>query len=88
MTSPQLFAVVTMTLIAVLAIFVMHSQASVPLKPASTVIYLTYGADGTRACVGKERIGYGGNPGCCPKGFSLAGVRMNGDVGDVVCLER
>ena len=86
MNPTHVFRTIALALALVTLGFVWRSQASVPALQASTVIYLTYGQDGTRRCVGKERIGVRANPACCPTGFQLAGVRMNGDVGDAVCL--
>ena len=52
-----------------------------------TVLYLTYPANSERRCAGKERVGYRANPECCPEGFSLAGVRVNGQDADAVCVQ-
>lgn len=88
MNPTHIFRTIALSLAILTLGFVWHSQASVPALQPSTVIYLTYSQDGTRRCVGKERIGYRANPACCPTGFHLVGIRVNGDVGDAVCLGR
>ena len=88
MNTTDLIRTIAMALALLCGGLVWHSQASAPALHAPALIYLTYSQDGTRRCVGKERIGYRANPSCCPTGFTLVGVRMNGEVGDAVCLGR
>ena len=74
-----------------LASFADNSHADTPLVGVSaprTVLYLTYPANSERRCAGKERVGYRANPECCPDGFSLAGVRVNGQTADAVCVQN
>ena len=63
-----------------------RSHAAPPSLGTPTVLYISYAPDGTRRCVGKERIGYRANPSCCPDSFRLVGIRMNGELADAVCL--
>ena len=73
-----------------IASYAVNSRADSPVVGASsarTVIYLTYPANSDRRCAGKERVGYRANPECCPGGFSLAGVRVNGQTADAVCVQ-
>jgi hypothetical protein len=71
-------------------LYAVNSHADVPTvtTPATrSVLYLTYPTEGERRCAGKERVGYRANAECCPAGFSLAGIRMNGEVADAVCVQ-
>ena len=86
--------VVSLALSALFFVFVFSyadkAAAELPVAGASaprTVLYLTYPANSERRCAGKERVGYRANPECCPKGFSLAGVRVNGQDADAVCVQ-
>ena len=78
------------SLLAFSGLYALKSRADVPVMTSSesrSVLYLTYPANDERRCAGKERVGYRANPECCPDGFSLAGVRVHGDVADAVCVQ-
>jgi len=65
-----------------------HADTPVVNSSANrSVLYITYAADNERRCAGKEHVGYRANAECCPEGFSLAGVRLNGEVADAVCVQ-
>jgi hypothetical protein len=78
-------------LLVLSGLYALNSRADIPAMTSSesrSVLYLTYPANDERRCAGKERVGYRANPECCPDGFSLAGVRVNGDLADAVCVQN
>jgi len=52
------------------------------------VLYLSYPPTSGTRCTAKLRIGYEAKQECCPKGFTVVGVRTGSGEAEAVCLEN